>query len=269
LQLHVLDLSRAEIEADLSPQDDLSKSGLYKLLVEQSVGTRGAQPWACLVGNFTFDHAVADAELLGRIAQIAAAAGAPFLAGGHSRLVGCESFATTRDPDDWRKPAGEAEEAWQALRAMPAAQHVSLALPRFLLRVPYGSLTSAIQPFAFEEFAGRLVHEELLWGNSAFLCALALGEAFAREGWALRPERGREIGDLPLYAYKNDGESAVYPCAEALLSDRAAERIYDAGLVALQSIRGRDAVLLGGLRSTSKGNPLFPIHRSYSAPRSQ
>lgn len=251
LQLHVLDLSREEIAADLSAQDDLSRSSLYRLLVEQTVNTPGAQPWAALVGNLILDHTVEDAELLGRLAQIAAAAGAPFLSGGHSRLVGCESFAATPDPSDWKKPSGEAAEAWQALRAMPAAKRASLAMPRFLARVPYGTRTSPIQPFKFEEIEGRPVHEDLLWANSAFLCALALGEAFTREGWNLRPGRGREIGDLPLYTYKDDGESVAYPCAEALLIDRAQERITDGSLVALQSIRGRNAVLAQGLRGLS------------------
>ncbi|MBX3411227.1 MAG: type VI secretion system contractile sheath large subunit [Pirellulales bacterium] len=248
LQLYVLDLSRAEIAADLAAQDDLSHSGLYRLLVEQTINTPGVQPWAALVGNFTFDHTVEDAELLGRLAQIAAAAGAPFLAAGHSRLVGCESFADTPDPADWKKTTGEAAEAWQALRAMPAAKRVSLAMPRFLVRVPYGPRTSPIQPFAFEEIAGRPAHEDLLWANSAFLCALALGEAFARDGWNMRPEQGREIGDLPLYTYKEDGETVVYPCAEALLSDRAADRLGEAGVSSVQSIRGRDAVLMRHLR---------------------
>lgn len=254
LQLHVLDLSRAEIAADLSAQEDLSKSGLYRLLVEQTIHTPGAQPWAALVGNFTFDHTVEDAELLGRLAQIAAAAGATFLAGGHSRLVGCESFAATRDPDDWRKPTGEAAEAWQALRALPAAQRVSLSMPRFLARVPYGSRISPIQPFAFEEIEGRPIHGDLLWANSAFLCALALGEAFTREGWTMRPERGREIGDLPLYTYKDDGESTVYPCAEALLTDRAAELLSQAGFTILQSVRGQNAALFGGIRTYQDEN---------------
>jgi len=242
LQLHVLDLSRAEIAADLSAQDDLSRSGLYRLLVEQTVHTPGAQPWAALVGNFTFDHTVEDAELLGRLAQIAATAGAPFLAGGHSRLVGCESFAATPDPSDWKKPSGEAAEAWQALRAMPAAKRASLAMPRFLARIPYGTRTSPIQPFSFEEIEGHPVHEDLLWANSAFLCALALGEAFTRDGWNMRPERAREIGDLPHYTYKDDGESVAYPCAEALLTDRAAERLIDVSISVMQSIRARAAV---------------------------
>jgi len=257
LQIHVLDLSRAEIEADLASQEDLTKSGLYKLLVEQSVGTPGAQPWAALVGNFTFDHTVADAELLGRLAQIAAEAGAPLLAGGHSRLVGCESFAATPDPDDWKKPAGEAADAWQALRATPAAKHVSLAMPRFLARVPYGSRTSPIQSFAFEEVASSPVHEDLLWANSAFLCALVLGEDFTHGGWNMRPERGREIGELPLYAYKEDGDSVTYPCAETLLMDRAAELLFQAGFTASQSVRGNNSALFGGVRAFQDGRRMI------------
>lgn len=112
--------------------------------------------------------------------------------------------------------------------------------------MPYGTRTSPIQLFSFEEIEGCPVHKDLLWANSAFLCALSLGEAFTRDGWNLRPERGREIGDLPLYTYKDDGESVVYPCAEALLTDRASDRIRDKQLLPLRSIRGQYSLLIDG-----------------------
>ncbi|HEV2765413.1 MAG TPA: type VI secretion system contractile sheath large subunit, partial [Pyrinomonadaceae bacterium] len=53
LKLYLLDLTRAELEADLRSSDDLTRTALYKLLVEQTVGTHGGEPWALLAGVYT------------------------------------------------------------------------------------------------------------------------------------------------------------------------------------------------------------------------
>src|SRR5207249_1423022 len=64
LKLHFLDVSKAELAADLGAAEDLSTTGLYKLLVEQTVNTPGAKPWAVVVGHYTFDQQRPDVELL-------------------------------------------------------------------------------------------------------------------------------------------------------------------------------------------------------------
>src|SRR5207244_7572537 len=56
LKLYLLDVSKAELAADLGAADDLSASGVYKLLVEQTVKTPGAPPWALVVGHYTFSR---------------------------------------------------------------------------------------------------------------------------------------------------------------------------------------------------------------------
>src|SRR5262249_60109251 len=46
LQVYLLDVSREELAADLDAVDNLRDAGIYRLLVEQTVGTPGAHPWA-------------------------------------------------------------------------------------------------------------------------------------------------------------------------------------------------------------------------------
>ena len=64
------------------------------------------------------------------------------------------------------------------MRTLPDAETIGLALPRFLLRLPYGKKTFSAESFDFEEFEGAPGHEDYLWGNSAFAVALRLGRAF-------------------------------------------------------------------------------------------
>ena len=245
LKLYVLDLSKSEFAADLIGAADLRNSGLYKLLVEQTVGTAGGEPWAVIGGNFTFGQTREDAELLGRMAKIAAALGAPFIAGADSSLLGCESLARTPDPDDWRVTGDEdGQSAWQALKNLPEAAYLGLVLPRFLLRLPYGEQTDPLEAFEFEEFGSDPEHEKYLWGNPCVACLCMLGQAFSANRWGMQPGAGADINNLPLHVYRLDGETVVKPCAEVLLTERAAEKILDSGLMPLLSFRDQDRVRL-------------------------
>jgi len=250
LKVSLLDVSREELTADLAGADGKRLGALHKLLVEQSVGTAGGKPWAVIVGNFSFRSVPEDVLLLVRLARIAREAGSPFLAAGHPSIFGCASLAETPDPDDWQAPADAVgAEAWETLRRLPEAAYLGLAVPRFLLRLPYGTSASAADQFHFEEFPGPAPHEHLLWGNPAFACAVLLGQAFSQEGWAMRPGVIHEIGGLPAYTYREDGESMLKPCAEVLLVDRAVERILEAGLIPLRSVQASDEVRVAKFQS--------------------
>ena len=102
LKLFLIDVSKQELAEDLLASGDLSSTGIYKLLVEKTVGTPGAEPWAVIAGNFTFGPTLEDAELLARIAKVAAGAGAPFIAGASPRLLGCDSALDLPDPRQWK-----------------------------------------------------------------------------------------------------------------------------------------------------------------------
>jgi type VI secretion system protein ImpC len=263
LKLYLIDVSKEELAADLGAGGDLRDSGLYRLLVEKSVGTPGAEPWALLTGNYTFGPGRADAELLGRLAKVAAAAGAPFLAAADPRLVGCASFGESPSPRDWHlEPQAEETQAWAAVRGIPEASSVGLLLPRFLLRLPYGKETRAVETFAFEEMAPEPAHEDYLWGNPAFAAALLLAQTFSEEEWEMRPGAVAAIDGLPLHACQRDGERELKPCAEALLTEDAAERILERGLMPLVSLKGQDIVRL--VRFQSIAQPLRALAGRWS-----
>jgi type VI secretion system protein ImpC len=256
LKLYLIDVSKEQLAADLMSSPDLRASGAYRLLVEKSVGTPGAEPWAVIVGNYTFGAERQDAELLARLAKIAKAAGAPFIAAASPRLLGCASLADTPDPRDWKlTPDPNDAAAWTALRGLPEATAIGLALPRFLLRLPYGKKTDPIEAFDFEEMPEAPPHEDYLWGNPAFACALLLAQSFSEYGWEMRPGTHAEIDGLPLHVYQRDGESEPKPCAEALLTEQAAERILEQGLMPLVTLKGRDAVRLLTFQSVASRCP--------------
>ena len=254
LKLYLVDVSKEELAADLGSTSDLLSTGIYRLLVEKSVGTPGAEPWTLIAGVYTFGNDRHDLELLGRLGKIGATAGAPFLAAASPRLLGCISLAATPDPRNWTE---DSNGAWAALRQLPESGAIGLAIPQFLLRLPYGKKTDPIESFDFEEMPDTPVHENYLWGNPAFVCVILLAQSFSEYGWALRPGIVSELDGLPLHIYERNGESELQPCAEALLTERASESILEEGLMPLLSIKGRDAVRLARFQSIAE--PLRPL----------
>jgi type VI secretion system protein ImpC len=247
LKLYLLDISKAELAADLNSSAGLRNSQMYRLLVEEAVDALGAQPWAVAAGDFTFSRTEGDIETLGRLAELMRIAGAPFLA----------------EAD----PAGDADSSetarhWNSLRHSPAASWLGLALPRFLLRLPYGRETEPLESFAFEEMPGTPDHQNYLWGNPAFACAYLLGQAFSSDGWNLRPGVNEEIRGLPLHVYEVGGEKRLKPCAELLMTESDAEWILEQGLMPLVSFKNEDAVRL--LRFQSIAEPLAPLSGRWS-----
>ena len=61
--------------------------------------------------------------------------------------------------------------AWKSLRDSEDSRYVGLCMPRFLLRLPYGSNTVPVKAFNFEEdVVGH--HERYCWGNAAVALAV-------------------------------------------------------------------------------------------------
>ena len=175
-----------------------------------------ASKWRAVIGLYAFGPDAADIELLGRLARLAANIGAPFVAEGSADMG----------------------DRWEELRAIPDASYLGMALPRFLLRLPYGARTNAIESFPFEEMPDAPVHAHFLWGNPAlaFLALLTAGGALNLEG-------------LPVHAYEHEGELQMTPCAEVWMTETQVLSLIDRGFMPLVSFRDSDRVRLAGFRA--------------------
>ena len=249
LKLYLFDISKAELAGDVTSSADLGSSEVFRLLVEKASMTPGADPWALLVGNYSFGPEHNDTDLLSAMARIARRAGAPFLAGGSPSLLGVASLAGAASPRDWTRPEAN---GWAQLRHLPEAEFIGLALPRFLLRLPYGEDTSPVEAFHFEEFEDSPAHEDYLWANPAFAVALLLAESFSQGGWEMRPGSAAQLDRLPFHVYKSDGEAVSKPCAEMLVTEDALEYILEGGMIPLVSYKGRDSVRIARFQSIAQ-----------------
>jgi type VI secretion system protein ImpC len=247
LQLHLLDVRREDIQADLvAAQGRVQAGGLYQALVGRARGQPGAERWAALVPLFGFGAGDADIAVLAALGLLAAQAGAPLLAGVGPGVLGWASFAQAG------RDAAAATPGWQQLRRSEAAPWINAAAPRLLMRLPYGKGLETVESLAFEEFPGPPEHEQLLWASGALAPALMLGRAYTADGWQGEPDEQRNIDGLPACVFTRDGERHLQPCAEVLLGDSAADALRAGGLTALLSHSRSAEVQVAPLRSMAE-----------------
>jgi type VI secretion system protein ImpC len=243
LQLHLLDVSRAELLADIvAAKGQLTETGLYQALVDRWRNVPGAPGWSAFIVLDRFGPSDADIGLLAALGLIASQAGGPLLGDANLALSGDDDVALA---------------GWRALRRSEAAPWIALAAPRVLLRLPYGKRSDPVESFAFEEFPGPPAHEEFLWGHASLAMALLIGRGFTARGWTMELGDEREIGDLPAFTFTRNGEQEMQACGERFLTEGEIQKLIDAGLVAIASRRDRNAVV--AIRFQSISEPPAPL----------
>jgi len=250
LRLELYDISRADLVGALPSGGDPAESPLFRMLARHGQDV----PWSLLAAAFTFGPAPGEVEQLAQLAAVGQLLKAPWVAAASPRLLGADSLAFTPDPRDW-KPAPDP--AWEAFRGTAIARSIGLALPRFLVRQPYGRGFETCERFAFEEFDGEPFHEQYLWGPPAFAVALLLAQGFAERGWGLVQGFDPELSGLPLVVRGKGVAAEAVPCGETLLTERAAGRIIDRGIMPLASLKEQDRVRLIRLQSVAR--PFAPL----------
>jgi len=257
LKIKVLNVSKKDLLRDLQRAPEFDQSALFKKVYEEEFGQLGGEPYGCLVGDYHFDHTPGDVELLSQMAQVAAAAHAPFIAGGAPSLMGMDSWQELANPRDLAKIfAAPDYAAWRSLRDSDDAKYVGLAMPRFLARLPYGAKTSPVEEFDFEEETGGGDHSKYSWANSAYAMAVNVNRSFKLYGWcsSIRGvESGGAVEGLPVHTFPSDDGGVDMKCpTEIAISDRREAELANCGLMPLIHRKNTDVAAFIGAQSLQK-----------------
>lgn len=252
LKLRVLNITKEELRSDMDKAVEFDQSAIFKMIYEAEYGTYGGNPYSLLVGGFEFDRSPMDMDLLNKIAQVAAASHAPFISAADSKLFDLDSFEKLAKPRDLAKIFESLEMAeWKSFRESEDSRYVSLALPRVLLRLPYGPKTDPVNGLAFEEDVNAPDTSKFLWGNAVYMMAERITNAFALYGWtaAIRGVEGGGLVDgLPVYTYKTaNGDEAMICPTQVSITDRREKELNDLGFLAICHCKGtNEAAFFGG-----------------------
>jgi type VI secretion system protein ImpC len=252
LKLRLLNITQNELLKYLGKAVDKDQSQLFKKVYEEEYGTFGGSPYSLLIGDYYFGRHPEDSTLLRKISEVAAAAHAPFLGAASPRLFDMDNFTELGVPRDMSKIFESAElDGWRSFREGEDSRYVTLTMPRYALRLPYGKDTKPVENFNFEEDVDGRDHNKYLWGNSAYLLGQRITSAFAKYRWcaAIRGvEGGGKVESLNTHKFKtNEGDIAVKCPTEISITDRREKELNDLGFVAVLHAKGTDyAAFFGG-----------------------
>ena len=144
LKIRFMDISKVDLGKTLKRFKGTAwdQSPIFKKVYEAEYGQFGGEPFGCLVGDYYFDQTPPDVELLGEMAQVAAAAHTPFIAGASPTVMQMDSWQELPNPQDLQQiVSNPAYASWQSLRESEDARYIGLTMPRVLARLPYGAET--------------------------------------------------------------------------------------------------------------------------------
>ncbi len=249
LKLKLLQLSKKELEHDLSTAIDFDQSQLFKFVYEGEYGTVGGEPFGVLIGDYQFTNHRADIETLGHISHVAAAAFAPFVSAVASQFFQLDDFSRLERGLNLEREMQKADYLkWRALRERVDTRFVTLTLPRVLMREPYELDSARRDGFRFREHVAARDSSNYLWGNAAYAFGGVVIRAFATSGWFadIRGfERGIDGGGLvagmaaPSFATDAPGV-AIKGCAEVAIGGALEKELSDHGFLPLCALPGSE-----------------------------
>ena len=247
LKIRVLNVSKKDLGKTFSKFKGMAwdQSPLFKQLYEQEFGQLGGHPYGLLVGDYQFDQSPPDVEIMRGMAQVAAAAHAPFLASPKPSLFQMESWQELANPRDLTKIFQTPEyAAWRSFRQSDDSKYIGLAMPRFLARLPYGANTMPAEGMTYEEESLGGKHEQYVWANAAYAMAANITRSFKQYGWCTSirgVESGGAVANLPSHTFATDDGGVDMKCpTEIAISDRREAELAKNGLMALVHRKNSD-----------------------------
>jgi type VI secretion system protein ImpC len=256
LKIRVLNISKKDVAKQIKKYKGTAwdQSPLFKKLYEDEFGMPGGQPFGTIIADYYFDHTPPDVEILAGMAQIAAAAHAPFISAAAPNLMNMDSWQQLGDPRDLTKIFQTPEyAAWRSLRQSEDARYIGLTAPRFLSRLPYGSKTSPVEEFDFEEDTTGGDHSRYVWSNAAYAMGTNITRAFKAFGWCSRirgAESGGMVEGLPCHTFPTDDGGVDMKCpTEIAITDRREAEMAKNGLMPLSHWKNTDYAVFVGAQS--------------------
>ena len=257
LKIKVLNVSKKELLKDLQKAPEFDQSTLFKKVYEEEFGVFGGSPFGALIGDYDFGKSGQDVELLEKVAQVAAGAHAPFIAGAAAEMLNLDSLTQLDAPRDLAKVFDTTEYAkWKSFRQSDDARYVALALPHILMRQPYGAETVPVEAFNYDEQVDGTDHSRYLWGNAAWALAARITQSFATYGWCATirgVESGGLVSGLPVHNFRTESGDIAMKCpTETPISDRREKELADLGFAPLVHCKGTDYAAFFSVQSCQK-----------------
>jgi len=264
LKIRMLNVTKRELNRDLTKAVEFDQSNVFKKIYENEFGTPGGEPYGALIGDYEWSNHPDDIDTLRLMSNVAAGAFAPFISAASAQMFGFDDWTELSKPRDLAKIFETAEYAkWRSFRESEDSRFVSLVMPRVIARLPYGSSTKPVDDFNYEEApfdaagaAMPMEHKDYCWMNAAYTMGSRLTNAFAENGFctAIRgAEGGGKVEGLPAHTFTSDEGDVDTKCpTEIGITDRREAELSNQGFLPLCHYKNTDYAVFFGAQSCQK-----------------
>ncbi len=255
IRIEMLSTSKDELLNDFEDAPETVKAGFYKHIYTAEFGQFGGQPIGAIITNYQFGIGNQDIKLMQYMASVGSMAHAPIIGAASPSMFGVDKFEEVANLKDLASIfQGPKYAKWNSFRESEDSRYFGLAMPRFLLRLPYGPDTVPVKSFNYEEsVAGET--ENYLWGNASAAFATRLTDSFAKFRWCpniIGPQSGGAVENLPVHTFESLGQLQAKIPTEVLVSDRREYELAEQGLIALTMRKGSDNAAFFSANSVQK-----------------
>ncbi len=248
VKIRVLDASWVDVVKDINRALEFDQSHLFQKIYNEEYGIAGGEPYSVIIGDYEISHRVTekhphdDLLTLEGLAEIAATAFAPFIAGASAELFGLDSFAELGTPLNLETIFSQDEYIkWHRLRDKTDTRFIGLTAPRVLARLPYKTTPGNYKGIFFYEKVTGINAENYLWMNASYAFASILIREFINVGWFghIRGVIRNQIGgglltNLPVDYYQSDSDKLwAKPVTDVVISDKLEREMSELGLLPL------------------------------------
>lgn len=237
IRIEVLNVSKQELADDFEMIGDPLEGGLFRHVYTGAYDQYGADPVSMIISNYEFDSGPQDVALMRNIADVAASAHSPFVASASPKFFRRNTFEEVAQITQLDDVMGAtAFSAWNAFRETENSRYINLAMPKFLLRLPYGKETTSVKGFNYEEGVKAEEHDKYLWGNASFALAANVNRSFSEHGWPVNiigPKSGGLVENLPLHFYEVGGVEQYKIPVEIKIPDMKERDLAEHGFIPL------------------------------------
>jgi len=248
IKIKILSITWAEVARDMSRALEFDQSQLFQKVYSDEYGTPGGEPYGVLIGDYEISHKLSarhkqdDMATLNGVAQVAAAAFAPFIAAASPELFGLDDFSVLGHPLNLDNIFSQQEYIkWNSLRSRSDSQFIGLTMPHILMRQPYRKTPGSYKGIFFHEQVSSRGRENYCWGNAAYAFAAIMIREFASVGWfghirgvPRNQEGGGLLTDLYCDTFETDADDiAIKPITDVIITDIKERELSDLGLIPL------------------------------------
>jgi type VI secretion system ImpC/EvpB family protein len=247
-KVRVLSVTWRELEKDFERAVEFDQSQTFKKVYEDEFGMPGGEPFGCLIADYEIQpapgpgHPHDDISVLRSLAEVGAAAFCPIITNASPAMFGLDDFAGLQHSINHQRVFSQLTyRSWRSFRQSEHARFVGMALPRVLMRLPYGDDGTRVDRFPFQEDVSGPDNSRYLWGGAAFAMGEVLIRAFAQAGWLAdirgvrrNEERGGLVTGLPVHHFDTDKTGiAVKSSTDVVITDHLEKSLSDLGFIPL------------------------------------